>query len=137
MAGAGLICRGGSPLHLIRQKRRAMPSYWFLWFSSHPSCGFYPTLLVVLVVGLLCACPRCFLAAHVVTSNTLYKLAAPRILFFLTAFVTRLLTPRSQKPGYGLLLGCRSGLDSGREKNLFFAPSTVSSSAMFEKQIGQ
>ena len=31
----------------------------------------------------------------------------------------RLLTPRSRKSGYGLLLGCRSGLDGGREKRTF------------------
>ena len=29
--------------------------------------------------------------------------------FFWPTFVTRLLTPRSRKSGYGLLLGCRSG----------------------------
>jgi len=52
-----------------------------------------------------------------------YKLAAPRIVFYIflwPAFVTRLLTPRSRKSGYGLLLGCRSGLDGGREKKTFF-----------------
>ena len=50
-----------------------------------------------------------------------YKLAAPKILFFLPAFVTRLLTPRSRKFGYGLLLGCRSGFDAGPfEKTIFF-----------------
>ena len=38
----------------------------------------------------------------------------------LPAFVTRLLTPRSRKPGYGLLLGCRSGFDAGREKKTCF-----------------
>ena len=35
---------------------------------------------------------------------------------FWPAFVTRLLTPRSRKSGYGLLLGCRSPLDAGHEK---------------------
>jgi len=50
----------------------------------------------------------------------LYNLAAPRIVFFLPAFVTRLLTPRSRKSGYGLLLGCRSGLDCGPFDKLFF-----------------
>ena len=41
--------------------------------------------------------------------------------FFLPAFVTRILTPRSRKSGYGLLLGCRSPLDAGPfEKLLFF-----------------
>ena len=49
-----------------------------------------------------------------------YNLAAPRIVFFLPAFVTRLLTSRSRKSGYGLLLGCRSGFDAGREKKLVF-----------------
>ena len=49
-----------------------------------------------------------------------YKLAAPKILFFLPAFVTRLLTPRSRNSGCGLLLGCRSGLDGGHEKLTFF-----------------
>ena len=48
------------------------------------------------------------------------KLAAPKIVFFLPAFVTRLLTPRSRKSGYGLLLGCRSGLESGPFKTTFF-----------------
>ena len=38
----------------------------------------------------------------------------------LPAFVTRLLTPRSQKSGYGLLLGWRLGLNAGREKKDFF-----------------
>ena len=37
------------------------------------------------------------------------------------AFVTRLLSPRSRKSGYGRLLGCRSGFDAGREKKLFYA----------------
>ena len=43
------------------------------------------------------------------------------LVFFLPAlFVTRLLTPRSRKSGYGLLLGCRSGLNRGSfEKNFF------------------
>ena len=40
--------------------------------------------------------------------------------FFWPAFVTRLLPPRSRKSGYGLLLGCRSGFDGGREKKTFF-----------------
>jgi len=38
---------------------------------------------------------------------------------FWPAFVTRLVTPRSRKFGYGLLLGCRSGLDGGHEKETF------------------
>jgi len=42
-------------------------------------------------------------------------------LFFWPAFVTRLLTPRSRKSGYGLLLGCRSPLDAGHEKKNFFS----------------
>ena len=41
-------------------------------------------------------------------------------IFFGPAVVTRLLTPRSQKSGYGLLLGCRSPLDGGHEKKTFF-----------------
>jgi len=49
-----------------------------------------------------------------------YKLAAPRICFFWPAFVTRLLTPRSRKSGYGLLLGCRSGFDRGPFEKTFF-----------------
>ena len=49
---------------------------------------------------------------------------------FWPAFVTRLLTPRSRKFGYGLLLGCRSGLDAGPFQNAFFA-------TMFEKIIGR
>ena len=41
--------------------------------------------------------------------------------FFWPAFVTRLLTPRSRKSGYGLLLGCTSGFDRGPfEKTYFF-----------------
>ena len=37
------------------------------------------------------------------------------------AFVTRLLTPRSRKSGYGLLLGCRSsGFDGGHDEKTFF-----------------
>ena len=49
-----------------------------------------------------------------------YKLAAPKYYFFWPAFDTRILTPWSRKPGYGLLLGCRSPLDAGHEKKLFF-----------------
>ena len=46
--------------------------------------------------------------------TTTYKLAAPKYYSFWPAFVTtRILTPRSQKSGYGLLLGCRSPLDFG------------------------
>ena len=37
-------------------------------------------------------------------------------IFLWPAFVTRLLTPRSRKSGYGLRLGCRSGFDAGHEK---------------------
>ena len=43
-----------------------------------PSCGFRPTaLLVVFVIGLLCPCPRCFLAAHMVDTINfrVYELA--------------------------------------------------------------
>jgi len=40
--------------------------------------------------------------------------------FFWPAFVTRKMTPRSRKSGYGLLLGCRSGLDGGLFEKLFF-----------------
>ena len=51
---------------------------------------------------------------------SLYKLAAPRIyIYFWPAFVTRLLTPRSRKFGYGPLLGCRSGLDRGLFEKTF------------------
>ena len=49
-----------------------------------------------------------------------YKLADPKILFFWPALVTRLLTPRSRKSGYGLLLGCRSPLDAGPFEKTFF-----------------
>ena len=41
-------------------------------------------------------------------------------LFIWPTFVTRLLTPRSRKFGYGLLLGCRSGLDAGPFQKTFF-----------------
>ena len=40
------------------------------------------------------------------------------------AFVTRLLTPRSRKSGYGLLLGCRSGFDRGPFEKTFFWQSS-------------
>ena len=40
------------------------------------------------------------------------------------------MTPRSQKSGYGLILGYRSGLDGGREKNFFLAM------LMFKNTIG-
>ena len=40
-----------------------------------------------------------------------YKPAAPKIYFFLPAFVARILTPRSRKSGYGLPLRCKLGLD--------------------------
>ena len=45
-----------------------------------------------------------------VHSRFLHTRWPPRKLFFWPPFVTRLLTPRSRKSGYGLLLGCRSGL---------------------------
>ena len=53
---------------------------------------------------------------------TLVQVGRPENSIFLwPAVVTRLLTPRSRKPGYGLLLGCRSGLiDGGHEKKTFF-----------------
>ena len=41
-------------------------------------------------------------------------------IFLWPAFITRLLTPRSRKTGYGLLLGCRSGLDGEHEKKTLF-----------------
>ena len=47
------------------------------------------------------------------------KLAAPRSYFFWPAFVARILTSRPRKSVYGLFLGCRSALDSGREKKPF------------------
>ena len=52
---------------------------------------------------------------------TLVQVGRPENSIFLwPAVVTRLLTPRSRKPGYGLLLGCRSGLiDAGHEKKRF------------------
>ena len=40
-----------------------------------------------------------------------YKLAAPRTTFFCTPFVARMLPPRSQKSGYGLLSGGKLSLD--------------------------
>ena len=44
----------------------------------------------------------------------------PKILFFLPAFVMRILTPRSRKSGYGLLLGFRLSLDGGPFEKTFF-----------------
>jgi len=44
--------------------------------------------------------------------------------FFWPTFVTRLLTPRSRKSGYGLLLGCRSGCDRGPFEKTFFSQSS-------------
>ena len=44
--------------------------------------------------------------------------------FFWPTFVTRLLTPRSRKSGYGLLLGCRSGWDFGPFEKTFFWQSS-------------
>ena len=55
-----------------------------------------------------------------VRSETLYTSSPQKYYFFLPAFVTRLLTPRSRKSGHGLLLGCRSGLDSGPSEKTFF-----------------
>jgi len=54
--------------------------------------------------------------------DLVYKLAWPRTKKNGPAFFTRLLTPRSRKSGHGhgLLLGCRSPLDAGREKTTFF-----------------
>ena len=56
-----------------------------------------------------------------------YKLQVGRpenSIFLWPAFVTRLLTPRSRKSGYGLLLGCRSGLDFGTYEKTFFWQSS-------------
>ena len=65
--------------------------------------------------------PRLIYIYGILTVVTyLYKLAWPRTGKNWPAFVTRLLTPRSRKSGYGLLLGCRSGFDGGREKKTFF-----------------
>jgi len=44
--------------------------------------------------------------------------------FFWSTLVTRLLTPRSRKSGYGLLLGCRSGWDFGPFEKTFFWQSS-------------
>ena len=56
-----------------------------------------------------------------VNAILVYKLAWQEQNIFWPALVTRLLTPRSRKSGYGLLLGCRSGLvDGGHEKKAFF-----------------
>ena len=49
---------------------------------------------------------------------------AKNSIFLWPAIVTRLLTPRSRKPGYGLLLGCRSGLDRGPFEKTFFWQSS-------------
>ena len=54
------------------------------------------------------------------TYHYTYTSWPPRNTFFWPAFVTRILTPRSRKSGYGLLLGCRSGFDAGHEKKTFF-----------------
>ena len=50
----------------------------------------------------------------------IYKLAAPRKVCFWPAFVAQILIPRSQKSGYGLFLGCRSGLDRQPFETTFF-----------------
>ena len=52
----------------------------------------------------------------------LYKLADTKYkyYFFWQAFVTRILTPRSRKSGYELLLGCRSPLDGEPFQKTFF-----------------
>jgi hypothetical protein len=55
-----------------------------------------------------------------------YKLASPRRAFFLASIGRAKMTPRSRKSGYGLLLGCRSGLDGGPSEKLFLT--------MFEKK---
>ena len=47
-------------------------------------------------------------------------------IFCWPAFVTRLLTPQSRNSGYGLLLGCRSGLDRGPFEKTFFWQSESS-----------
>ena len=43
----------------------------------------------------------------------MYKLAAPRIVFFLDSTCHAITDPPFTKIGYGFLLGCRSGLDRG------------------------
>ena len=54
------------------------------------------------------------------------KLAAPRSYFFWPAFVARILTSRLRKFGYGLLLGCRSGLDGEPFETTFFDDARTS-----------
>ena len=60
------------------------------------------------------------LSAQKMSVILIIQAGRPEKLFFLPAFDARILTPRSQKTGYGLLLRCRSGLNRGPdEKKLF------------------
>ena len=60
---------------------------------------------------------------HIFAYPDIHRIQAGRpenSISFWPAFVTRLLTPRSRKSGYGLLLGCRSPLDFGPLFDFFF-----------------
>ena len=56
----------------------------------------------------------------------LVQAGRPKNSFFWSTFVTGLLTPRSRKSGYRLLLECRSGLDRGPFEKTFFWQSESS-----------
>ena len=61
----------------------------------------------------------CHISSKLALPQT-YKLAWPRKKNFLASICHAITDPGSRKYGYGLLLGCRSPLDAGREKTTFF-----------------
>ena len=63
---------------------------------------------------------RCSICIHIVLVRYIQAGRPKNGIVFGPAFVTRLLTPRSQKSGYGLLLGCRSGREWEPFENTFF-----------------
>ena len=69
--------------------------------------------------GHIQACPNRF-SAQKMSVILIIQAGRPEKLLFLPAFDARILTLRSQKTGYGLLLRCRSGLNRGPDEKNFF-----------------
>ena len=61
-----------------------------------------------------------YVCNYIYIYNIYIQVGRPENSIFWPAFVTRLLTPRSRKSGYGLLLGCRLGFDRGPFEKTFF-----------------
>ena len=97
-----MIGKGGSRWHLVRQKRRAAFLVVFVPLNT--------ALLVVFVVGLLCACPRCFLAAHMVDTMNFRVYSLGSMNFSVVAHSPRIPLGKQlnvPQPGFSPLLKVR------------------------------